>query len=298
MKSIKYFPFGEGWESQGNLPEQQFTGQRLDSTGLYYYGARYYDPHIGRFISPDTIVPQPFNPQSLNRYSYCLNNPLKYIDPTGHEVNIYGVDMETLADMKFSDALRYVFSTVAASDLSNYQAMFAAWNTLAGVAPELTGYLLDSTEIVNISLENPDNMNGSGHCNMNGTGILLDENWENNSDILAVLLAHEALHSAFRLGGGYFTDSILEEALCYSMQYTIEMKLTGKCDNSTAVQCKDINPDLTIYQIDDITQGIIADFTYRGVETALSDQWVWHPIGWGINLSQSLLDTASLCWPK
>jgi len=55
-----------------------------DNTGLYYYNARYYDPEIGRFISPDTIVPNPANPQSLNRYSYCLNNPLKYIDPSGH----------------------------------------------------------------------------------------------------------------------------------------------------------------------------------------------------------------------
>jgi hypothetical protein len=38
---------------------------------------------MGRFISPDTIVPEPTNPQSFNRYSYCLNNPLKYIDPSG-----------------------------------------------------------------------------------------------------------------------------------------------------------------------------------------------------------------------
>ena len=37
-----------------------------------------------RFISPDTIVPEPGNPQALNRYSYTLNNPLKYTDPTGH----------------------------------------------------------------------------------------------------------------------------------------------------------------------------------------------------------------------
>ena len=51
--------------------------------------ARYYDATIGRFISADTIVPQPFNPQSLNRYSYCLNNPLKYIDPSGHDENPY-----------------------------------------------------------------------------------------------------------------------------------------------------------------------------------------------------------------
>ena len=40
---------------------------------------------IGRFTSPDTIVPNPAYPQSLNRYSYCLNNPLRWIDPSGHE---------------------------------------------------------------------------------------------------------------------------------------------------------------------------------------------------------------------
>jgi hypothetical protein len=39
---------------------------------------------LGRFIQPDTIVPEPGNPQALNRYSYGLNNPVKYADPTGH----------------------------------------------------------------------------------------------------------------------------------------------------------------------------------------------------------------------
>jgi len=52
--------------------------------GLYYYGARYYDPTLGRFIQPDTIVPEPGNPQSLNRYSYVNNNPVKYTDPSGY----------------------------------------------------------------------------------------------------------------------------------------------------------------------------------------------------------------------
>jgi len=61
-----------------------FTGKELDSTGLYFYSARYYDPEIGRFISADTIVQAPYDPQSLNRYSYCRNNPINYIDPTGH----------------------------------------------------------------------------------------------------------------------------------------------------------------------------------------------------------------------
>jgi hypothetical protein len=44
----------------------------------------YYDPELGRFIQPDTIIPDLSNPQSYNRYSYCVNNPLRYTDPTGH----------------------------------------------------------------------------------------------------------------------------------------------------------------------------------------------------------------------
>jgi RHS repeat-associated protein len=95
VSSISYFPFGT--TRAGSVPtDKKFTGQRLDNTDLYYYGARYYDPTIGRFISPDTIVPNPVNPQSLNRYTYCLNNPLKYVDPSGHQegkpVNPYTID--------------------------------------------------------------------------------------------------------------------------------------------------------------------------------------------------------------
>jgi RHS repeat-associated protein len=55
-------------------------------SGLVYMNARYYDPEIGRFLSPDTIVPDALNPQSLNRYSYVANNPLSNVDPTGHEL--------------------------------------------------------------------------------------------------------------------------------------------------------------------------------------------------------------------
>ena len=44
----------------------------------------YYDPALGRFTQADTIVPEPGNPQALNRYSYSANNPLRFIDPSGH----------------------------------------------------------------------------------------------------------------------------------------------------------------------------------------------------------------------
>jgi len=84
VASIKYFPFGDRRNSTGTIDtDRQFTGQRLDGTGLYYYGARYYDPGIGKFISADTIVQSPANPQTMNRYAYVTNNPLRYIDPSG-----------------------------------------------------------------------------------------------------------------------------------------------------------------------------------------------------------------------
>ena len=64
--------------------ENRFTSQKLDETGLYYYGARYYDPEIGQFVSPDTIVPAPGEVFAYNRYMYAYGNPLKSNDPTGN----------------------------------------------------------------------------------------------------------------------------------------------------------------------------------------------------------------------
>ena len=46
--------------------------------------ARQFDPALGRFLQADSIIPNPANPQSLNRYSYTLGNPLRYTDPSGH----------------------------------------------------------------------------------------------------------------------------------------------------------------------------------------------------------------------
>ncbi len=67
------------------LTERTFTGQTLDSrTGLMYYRARWYDPRLGRFIQADTVVPEPGNPQALNRYAYAVGNPVRYNDPSGH----------------------------------------------------------------------------------------------------------------------------------------------------------------------------------------------------------------------
>ena len=59
--------------------------ERDVETGLDYFGIRYYGSMQGRFTSPDPLMASAYveNPQSWNRYSYALNNPLRYIDPDG-----------------------------------------------------------------------------------------------------------------------------------------------------------------------------------------------------------------------
>jgi len=86
IQNCEYLPYGQFSTNTGvKSTSYYFTGKELDDeTGLMFYGARYYDPQIGRFITPDTIVQAPYDLQSLNRYSYCRNNPINLTDPTGH----------------------------------------------------------------------------------------------------------------------------------------------------------------------------------------------------------------------
>ena len=61
-----------------------FTGhEMLNKFNLINMNGRLYDPIIGRMLSPDNFIQDPYNTQNYNRYSYVLNNPLKYIDPSG-----------------------------------------------------------------------------------------------------------------------------------------------------------------------------------------------------------------------
>jgi RHS repeat-associated protein len=149
-----YDPWGKVRTGGVSETKLNFTGQKLDDTGLLYYRSRYYDPVLARFVSADTIVPgassgvggaggtvgkeqnskltvdfhetgfltsvqgenslmlkrgfwfqlsdrdkqkarQPWgpqNPQALSRYAYVLNNPLRYVDPTGHYILIRDYD--------------------------------------------------------------------------------------------------------------------------------------------------------------------------------------------------------------
>ncbi|WP_169729095.1 toxin TcdB middle/N-terminal domain-containing protein [Methanolobus tindarius] len=83
VERTEYYPYGE--VQSGGLEKYGFTGKENDAdTGLTYYGARYYSPEYRIFVQPDMMLPEIYNPQALNRYSYCLTNPVKYNDPSGN----------------------------------------------------------------------------------------------------------------------------------------------------------------------------------------------------------------------
>ena len=82
VNSTSYSPYGE----TAGMAETAygFTGEWTDGMGLVNLRARYYAPYHNQFIQPDIIIPDTFNPQSLNEYSYVYNNPINYTDHSGY----------------------------------------------------------------------------------------------------------------------------------------------------------------------------------------------------------------------
>jgi RHS repeat-associated protein len=85
---LRYKAWGEQRYAEGVAPTDfRYTGQRFESLlGLHDYGARWYDSLLGRWIQPDSIVPlESQGVQAWDRYAYSYCNPVKYIDPDGHD---------------------------------------------------------------------------------------------------------------------------------------------------------------------------------------------------------------------
>jgi RHS repeat-associated protein len=123
LETTQYYPYGLV-RAGGTKNKFLYTGQENDpETGLDYYNFRYYSPQLGRFIQPDNQLQTPYDPQSLNNYSYVKNNPIKYTDPTGHwaeilaPLAIYFNQVATAPDINFD----LQFLAMAAADFSQNQ---------------------------------------------------------------------------------------------------------------------------------------------------------------------------------
>ena len=86
--TYRYTDFGETMINGDNKAENEvcYTGGIYDhSTGLYYLNARYYNPEDGRFVTEDTYRGETAKPETGHLYAYCANNPVNYVDPSGHK---------------------------------------------------------------------------------------------------------------------------------------------------------------------------------------------------------------------
>jgi RHS repeat-associated protein len=235
LGTIKYYPYGS--TRSGSVPtDKKFTGQRLDETGLYYYGARYYDAGIGRFINADTIVPDPANPQVFNRYSYCLNNPLKYIDPSGNivEFSAGGISIptylwESTNPLIWSAVNNYIMTAGGQSVATEIGELAMGWYTFEGAASEFASRMKESEWVFTLKwgvgdgdiayTQKTDNMVAD---------IVLDKAMINptreGAKGIAWLLAHESVH-AVGYTFGPTGNSRFEEALASQFQLSIGGKI-------------------------------------------------------------------------
>lgn len=119
--SSNYVPYGPNYGSSGS-EVFMYTDKPYDSaTGLYYFGARFYDPTIGRFVTEDSYGGSQEDPQSLNRYAYVRDNPLRKVDLNGHSWldSITGVFSATLGGL-------YSIASDAGSVISSWESDVAS----------------------------------------------------------------------------------------------------------------------------------------------------------------------------
>ena len=87
-----YVPYGPSYALTGK-EVYMYTGKPYDAaTGLYYFVARFYDPVIGRFVTQDSYNGSKTDPLSQNRYVYARDNPMRYVDLSGHMISTGGGD--------------------------------------------------------------------------------------------------------------------------------------------------------------------------------------------------------------
>ena len=139
IKALYYRPFGGSAGEQGAASARfRFNGKERDESGLHYYGARYYDEAVGRFLAADSVLPDRYDPQQLNRFAYVRNNPIKLVDLDGHIPllpNLIGAAIGAVANIAVQTVSQIV--RTGAVDLGKFNYVSLAEWTASG----FTGHL-------------------------------------------------------------------------------------------------------------------------------------------------------------
>jgi len=177
--------------------------------------SRFSDPYLTRFLQPDTIIPNLYNPQNLNRYSFVGNNPINRTDPSGHkycdgEDSSNGCKGVTTGDLKNLLSYQYDWKVIGNWKMKDMEAVTKAAEQIQSFVDGLTGgnglgwmsKYLGGTNIVHSSNAPsgaswvPSNRDMTNPALITGTGtntVYLIDNWV-NQDGGSRWLAHEMAH--------------------------------------------------------------------------------------------------------
>ena len=214
-----YDPWGNARVTKNDIGFiRGYTGhEMLTDFSLINMNGRLYDPKLGRFLSPDNYVQMPDNSQNFNRYSYCLNNPLKYTDPSGE---IFGIDdlLVFLAGGTFN-----VIGNAVSGDITSFWhgAELFAVGGAATLATEYAGPTVGAVIIgAGNSIINQGNTNGWGNISWSEVGT---------STIMSCLTsaAGQYLTSAYSSLFEYYTGGITNDILKKTLNQSVANSLSG-----------------------------------------------------------------------
>ena len=147
--TYQYTDFGEttihGDDQADN--EVCYTGGIYDqTTGLYYLNARYYDPEEGRFLTEDTYRGENDQPDTQHLYVYCANNPVNYVDPSGHQKSTYSLcyydnrsKKKKLTEQAFHSPY-YKTENASVRSVSDFDDLKICWNNITNNVRKLFLY--------------------------------------------------------------------------------------------------------------------------------------------------------------
>ena len=197
--SALYKAFGETRYTTGNLgTDYKFTGQREEaSLGIYFFNARWYDGSLGRFRSPDTIVPTGTQgTQAWDRYAFVNNNPVRYNDPTGHMID--------QGEGGCGDDIECTYETLVSCGC--FQATI---NLVMDNYNILTAEYINGEPTYDPLLEEEWGDDTYGNTNPDGT-VEIGPDAFSSPGSLAAHIAHEGLHAMQLVEGRYYDRTDLE----------------------------------------------------------------------------------------
>ncbi|WP_343252806.1 RHS repeat-associated core domain-containing protein [Ligaoa zhengdingensis] len=213
-QEYEYDAFGnEQNPSANDTNPLRYCGEYFDAeTGTIYLRARYYDPRIGRFTSADTVLQMMVelssgievpDPLSLNRYTYCHNNPVMYVDQNGHWIikdflqwKVKTIDMSVLNFVQ--DKLSEVNMTYTDGFIISGSPGFWSFNFQVGIAIDTDGNMVIQYTTLNDSLS-------TGGSNVNDMDAKWGFAFMRFNTVTNAPTVDDLLGPAFQLGASYGT---------------------------------------------------------------------------------------------